>query len=193
MTDHGQAPSEQAAPGEQIVVIVLDKPTRANEVLLALANLQGEGKVKLHDAVIVAKDASGHTRIVQTVDVTPARGAVAGTWLGLFASFLVAGPAGLAVLAGGTALGALYGKLVDRGLDDGWVKQMATWIDPSTSALLLLVEEPIQPGVVEELHRFAGTGQVAFTTLPDAVRQELDSALASGEHPAAPTTTPEDP
>ena len=106
-------------------------------MLLSLAHLQGEGKVQMHDAVIVAKDGEGRSRTVETVDVTPAKGALAGSWWGLLCGVLVGGPIAIAGLIGGAAAGALYGKLVDRGLEDAWVKSMAAWIDPDSSALLL--------------------------------------------------------
>jgi uncharacterized membrane protein len=178
---HDEPTTEAPPDGQQILAIVLDKPTRANEVLLALAHLQGEGKVRMHDAVIVAKAEGGRAQIVETVDVTPAKGALAGTWWGLLGALLVGGPAGLAVVAGGVAAGALYGKLVDRGLEDEWVKQMAAWIDPGTSALLLLVDEGFDPEVLTELRRFEGTGEVAYSTLPAEARAEIEAALAGGE------------
>ena len=181
MTD---APTEPAPEGQQILAIVLDKPTRANELLLALAHLQAERKVQMHDAVIVAKDAEGRTQIVETVDVTPAKGAMAGSWFGLLGSLLIAGPAGLAVILGGAAAGALYGKLVDRGLEDEWVKSMADWIDPGTSALLLLVDDGFDAEVIEEIGRFEGTGEVVYSTLPSAVREDIEEALSGGGSPA---------
>jgi uncharacterized membrane protein len=171
-------PIEQAPDGQQILAIVLDKPTRANEVLLALAHLQGEGKLRMHDAVVVAKDAEGRSQIVETVDVTPARGALAGGWFGILGSLVIGGPAGLAVILGGAAAGALYGKLVDKGLEDDWVKSMAEWIDPGTSALLLLVDDGFDAAVVDELARFEGTGEVVFTTMPAAMKAEIEAALA---------------
>ena len=171
--------------GHDILAIVLDKPTRANEVLLALAHLQGEGKVRMHDAVIVAKDQAGRASVVETVDVTPVRGAVAGAWFGLLGSILVAGPAGLAVLLGGVAAGALYGRLVDRGLDDDWVKGMSEWIDPGTSALLLLVDAGFDHEVIAELRRFEGTGEVAYSTLPPGVRDEVEAALGGTDREPA--------
>lgn len=174
-------PIDDAGAAQQILAIVLDKPTRANEVLLALAHLQGENKIRMHDAVIVAKDTEGHIQIVETVDVTPAKGALAGAWWGLLGSLLVGGPAALAVLLGGAAAGALYGKLVDRGLEDEWVKGMAEWIDPNSSALLLLVDEGFDPDVTAELRRFEGTGEVAYSTLPAEARAEIEAALAGTE------------
>jgi uncharacterized membrane protein len=165
----------------EILAIVLDKPTRAEQVLLALAHLQGEGKIRLHDAVIVTKTPEGKARIVETVDVTPAKGALAGSWWGFLGGLIVGGPLALAGILGGAAAGALYGKLVDRGLDDGWVRSMADWIDPNSSALLLLVDAGFSPEVVTELRRFEGTGEVAYTTLPEGAKAEIEAALAGAE------------
>ena len=163
---------------QEILAITLDKPTRAEQVLLSLAHLQGEGKLQMHDAVIVVKDKDGRSRIVETIDVTPAKGALAGSWWGLLGSLLVGGPAGIAVMVGGAAAGALYGKLVDRGLEDDWVRSMADWIDPDSSGLLLLVESGFDPDVIEELKRFEGTGEVAYSTLPDNAKADIEAALS---------------
>ena len=170
-------PDPDGPGGQEILAIVLDKPSRASELLLALANLGREGKVKMHDAVIVTKDDEGRTRIVETVDVTPLRGAVSGTWWGMLAGLLVGGPVFLGAAIGGAAAGALYGKLVDKGLEDGWVKDMAAWIDPSTSALLLLVDSGFNHAVIDELKRFEGIGRVAVTTLPEGAKSEVEAAL----------------
>ena len=166
---------------QEILAIVLDKPTRAEQVLLALAHLQGEGKVQMHDAVIVAKDPEGKSRIVETIDVTPAKGALAGTWWGFLGSLLIGGPVAIAAVVGGAAAGALYGKLVDRGLEDDWVKSMADWIDPDSSALLLLVESGFDTAVIDELKRFEGTGEVAYTTLPEGTKSDIEAALSGAE------------
>lgn len=165
------------AMADELVAIVFDKPSRAEEVLLNLAHLQQEGAIKLADAVIVTKDEQGRSAIRQTVDVTPGRGALAGGWWGLLIGTLVGGPLGGAIAgAVGGASGALYGKLVDVGLDDGWVRQMAEWIDPGTSALLLLVADVRLDEVLRELGRFEG--KVVTTTLPDPVREQLEHALS---------------
>jgi uncharacterized membrane protein len=174
-------PTDDPPTGQDILAIVLDKATRANEVLLALAHLQGEGKIRMHDAVIVTKGEGGRAQVVETVDVTPAKGALAGSWWGFLGSLLIGGPAALAVLVGGAAAGALYGKLVDRGLEDEWVKGMADWIDPGTSALLLLVDDGFDPEVISELRRFEGTGEVAYSTLPEGTRAEIEGALSGGD------------
>ena len=173
-------PDPDGPADQEILAIVLDKASRASELLLAMANLVREGKLTMHDAVIVAKDANGRTRIVETVDVTPAKGALSGTWWGMLAGLLIGGPLFLGGAIGGAAAGALYGKLVDKGLQDQWVKDMAAWIDPGTSALLLLVDAGLDPAVIEGLKRFEGIGRVAVTTLPAGTKAEVEAALGQG-------------
>jgi uncharacterized membrane protein len=179
MTDAPTPEGEESAQ-QHIVAILLDKPTRADEALLALAHVQQEGGIELSDAVVVAKSPQGKTLIRQTTDVTPGRGALGGAWLGTLVGLLFGGPLGGALA--GAAGGALYGRLVDIGLDDGWVKQMSEWIDPGTSALLLLINDPVvREDALRELGRFEGT--VVSTTFPDDVRRALEHALEH-EHDA---------
>ena len=177
MTDLPSTADPDGPGGQDILAVVLDKPSRASELLLALVNLSGEGKLQMHDAVIVAKDDAGKTQVVETVDVTPAKGALSGTWWGMLAGLLIGGPVFLGAAIGGAAAGALYGKLVDKGLQDQWVKDMAEWISPGTSALLLLVDHGFHPDLLTELGRFEGIGRVAVTTLPEDAKAEIESAL----------------
>ncbi len=169
------AVASDAAAAQHIVGMSFDKPTRADEVLLNLAHLAREGQISLTDAVVVVKRDDGHVHVRQTVDITPQRGAMSGAlWGLLIGSFL--GPAGFIIGAGaGAVSGGLAGKLIDVGLDDGWIKQVGEWIEPGTSALLLLVAEGVRPSVLRELSRFEGT--VLYCTFPDAVRRELERAL----------------
>ncbi|MEO7573402.1 MAG: hypothetical protein ABIX10_13295, partial [Acidimicrobiales bacterium] len=101
MTDLPSPADPDGPGGQEILAIVLDKPSRASELLLALANLARERKLKLHDAVTVAKDAEGRTSIVETVDVTPLRGALSGTWWGMLGGLLIGGPVFLGAAIGG--------------------------------------------------------------------------------------------
>jgi uncharacterized membrane protein len=161
---------------DQIVGMSFDKVTRAEEVLLALAHLQQEGEIRMSDAVVVAKTDDGRVHVRQTVDTTPGQAAVRGSFWGMLAGALFGGPVfflGAAVGAGGAALMA---KLVDLGLDDQWVRQVGEWLDPGTSALLLLVADDVRPTVVRELGRYEG--KVLYCTFPEAVRRELERALA---------------
>ena len=170
MTDV-ENPSSPPADGEHLVAIVFDKPSRATEVLVNLMHLQQEGVIRLGDAVVIAKDESGRAQIHETVDVTPGKGALIGGWWGLLAGLFV----GPLAIAGGAAVGALYGKLVDKGLADDWVKQMADWLEADRSALLLLVTVENEAQLLRELGRYEG--EVAATDFPEPLRQELEQVL----------------
>jgi uncharacterized membrane protein len=170
MTDLENPPGD-SGDGEHLVAIVFDKPSRASEVLVNLIHLQQEGVIRLGDAVVIAKDESGRAQIHETVDVTPGRGALIGGWWGLLAGLFV----GPLAIAGGVAAGALYGKLVDKGLADDWVRQMADWLDAGRSALLLLVTVENEAQLLREIGRYEG--EVAATDFPEPLRQELEAVL----------------
>jgi uncharacterized membrane protein len=161
---------------DHIIGVSFDKVTRAEEVLLALVHLQQEGEIALSDAVVVQKDDTGKVRVHQTIDPTPGRSAMTGTIWGMLVGMLFGGPVFLAAAAIGAGSGALMAKLVDLGLDDDWVKEVGHWLDPGTSALLILVAADVRPAVLAELGRYEG--DVLYCTFPDAVRQELERALS---------------
>lgn len=170
--------TDEIAPdlvADHIIGMSFDKTSRAEEVLLNLAHLAREGEITLTDAVVVYKDDRERVHVRQTVDTTPKQGALSGGLWGLLVGSLF-GPAGFLIGAGaGAASGGLMGKLVDVGLDDDWVKEVGEWIDPGSSALLVLVSHDVRPVVVRELSRFEG--RVIYCTFPDAVRRELERAL----------------
>ncbi len=167
--------SDEPRDGDQIIGMSFDKVSRAEEVLLTLVHLQQEGEIALRDAVIAAKDEHGKVRIHQTIDPTvgqsAGQGAIWGTLIGV-----LFGPAFFVGTLAGAAGGALMARLIDLGLDDKWVKEVGEWLDPGTSALLLLVSEEVRPAVVRELGRYEG--RVLYCTFPDAVREELERALS---------------
>jgi uncharacterized membrane protein len=174
-------PTAADSRSQQIVGMSFDKETRAEEVLLNLAHLQQEGQITLADAVVLRKDHNGKAHVRQTVDPSPKTGALSGSMWGLLIGTLFAGPIGFLVgAAAGAGGGALAAKLIDVGLNDNWVKQVGEWLDPGTSALLILVADEVHPVVLRELERFEGT--VLYCTFPEAVRHELERALATSPH-----------
>jgi len=177
MSDDETAPKPHDPPadGQYLVAIVFDTVGRANEVLVNVTNLVREGALGVTDAVIITKDDNGRGRVHQTVEITPGRGAIIGGWLGIVGA-LFAGPAAPLVIAGGAAAGALYGKLTDRGLDDGWIKDMAKWLEPGHSALLLLGQVNDKATTLRELGRYEG--RVVSTDLPEWAKAELEAALS---------------
>ena len=87
------ASGEAGSSGTQeIVGVSFDKTTRADEVLLALIHLQQEGEITMSDAVVVAKDDAGKVHIRQTIDPTPGRSAITGTFWGMLVGASIGGP-----------------------------------------------------------------------------------------------------
>src|ERR1700710_1983787 len=108
-----------APDNNKLLVISFDDPLKAQELLLSVVRLQKQHDLELHDAVIVRRDADGHSHVVETTDITPGRGAMsAGIW-GLLLGTLFAGPLGGIIVGAATAGGgALYAKIVDHGIKD---------------------------------------------------------------------------
>src|SRR5690242_6737555 len=98
--------TEHAA--QTLVGISFDDVFRAQEFLTAVLGLAAKKRLVLEDAVMVIKDADGHTVVHETHDLQPGRRALSGAvWAGLFGLFL-GGPVGwLAGAAIGAGAGAV--------------------------------------------------------------------------------------
>src|SRR5262245_7338319 len=121
---------------KEVFVIVFQDVNKAAEVLAVLKQLKSENAIKLGDAAVLVRDASGQISIKETHDITAQQGAVAGALLGGLAGFLqgrgsdhtlASVAAGLAAGAGG---GALAGKMIDLGLKDDYLKDLAEHLNP---------------------------------------------------------------
>lgn len=167
---------------QEIVAIAFDKPTRATEMLIALSDLHASRDIDLDDAVVVTRNSNGKVRLEQTIDSTPGKGAAFGGWLGFLIGLIFLVPLGGALL--GIAAGAIYGRLVDHGLDDKWMKDVAGAIPPDGSALFLLINYAKHDAVLKELSRFQGEGRILTTTFSDEVAQELERTLEKESVPA---------
>src|SRR5438445_8169261 len=124
----------------RLLAISFDDPLRAQEFLLAVARLQKNNDIQLHDAVVIRRDEDGTSHVRETTDVTPGQaGAGAGVW-GLLLGTLFGGPiGGLVVGAASAGGGALYAKLVDTGVKDATVAELRKAVPPGRTALALLV------------------------------------------------------
>jgi uncharacterized membrane protein len=98
-------------------------------------------------------------------------------WGFLFGLLFLVPVAGLAL---GAASGALAGKLSDYGIDDKWIKDVASAITPGGSGLFVMARNTNQERVLPEMAKFGGT--VIRTNLTAEQQQALEEALS----PAAP-------
>lgn len=116
-----------------------DEPEQAGSILKYIEKKAKEAGVKLEDAVVVYKTKSGDVKIKQTKDITLGKGAGRGAFWGLLIGLLFGGPLGGVLW--GLGIGAIYGRVVDHGVDDKFIQDVGDALKPSTSALLILIRE----------------------------------------------------
>ena len=122
-----------------LVVIGYNEIHKAEEVRLTLVKLQRDYLIDLEDAVAVTKDAKGKIKLHQTVNLTAA-GATSGGFWGMLIGLIFLNP--LLGLAVGASAGAVSGALVDLGINDQFMKDLAATLTPNSSALFVLVPNP---------------------------------------------------
>ncbi|HUF99467.1 MAG TPA: DUF1269 domain-containing protein [Ilumatobacter sp.] len=150
---------------------------RAQEFMTAIARLRSHESFKLHDAVIVRKNAEGGTKVVETTDPSPARAATSGAlWSALLGS-LIAGPIGF--VAGGVlgaSTGAVTAKIVDIGVPDEWVGWFREAVATDTTTVVLLLSDVRIDDLVEEAKRFAGA-HLIYSNLDATSFERIANAL----------------
>src|SRR3954464_6955634 len=100
------------------------------------------------------KDAKGNVRLNQLINTTAA-GAVTGAFWGSLIGLIFLMP--LAGAALGAASGTLSGYLTDIGIDDKWITETASAVQPGTAALFVLVRKVTADKVLEGLRGEGGT------------------------------------
>lgn len=164
-----------------LIVIGFDSPLAADEVLLKLSTLQKAHLVDLEDAVVAVRDKKGKVHLKQSLDLTvigASSGLLSGTLWGGLVGLLFANPlAGLAV-GGlvGAGTGALSGSLADYGINDDFIRSLASTIPAESSALFVLVRKA-QPEKV--LAEFEGLkARILNTSLSPEQEERLRLALS---------------
>lgn len=158
-----------------LVVIGYDNVFMAEEVRLKLAKLQKEYLIDLEDAVVAIKSEAGKVKLNQAVNLTAA-GAVSGGFWGSLIGLIFLNP--LLGLAVGASSGAVAGALTDIGINDDFMKELASTLRPGSSALFVLVRKATPDKVLEQL---AGTGgKVLKTSLSHDDETKLQAALSGG-------------
>ncbi len=155
-----------------LIVIVYPNEAKAEEVRQRLIGLQKEYIIKLGDAVIATKTEAGAVKLNQLVNTTAA-GAVSGSFWGLLVGVLFLNPL-LGVAVGATS-GALGGALTDIGINDAFMKDLSTSIEPGNAALFLLIQEMTADKVLKHIQGFGGI--VLKTSLDETKEQVLRDAL----------------
>ena len=158
-----------------LVVLALDTETGAEEMRDELIRLQKEHLITLSDAAVVVRQQDGHVQVKQAVSLVGA-GALGGAFWGLLIGIIFWMPwLGMII---GAASGALVGKLSDVGVDDEFIKQVGSTIQPGNSALFLLVEKATPDKVMNDLKKFKNV-KVLKTSLSQEQEDKLKAAFAA--------------
>jgi uncharacterized membrane protein len=157
-----------------LVVIGYKDLYQAEEVRLKLWKLQKDYLIDLEDAVVATQDQAGKIKLHQAVNLT-ATGAVSGSFWGSLIGLIFLNP--LLGLAMGAAAGAVSGALTDVGIDDKFMKDLATTMQPGSSALFVLARKATPDKVLEELQGTGGT--ILQTSLSHDDAAKLQAALSA--------------
>ena len=160
----------------ELVVIGFDNAYDADRALTELTRLQREYLIELEDAVVAVRPPDGQVRIKQTLNLTglgAAQGGLSGALWGSLIGLLFLNPlAGMAIGgAVGAGSGALSGSLIDYGINDDFIRELADTLQPDTSALFLLVRKAQPEKIISELSGFKG--RVLRSSLSPEQEQKL--------------------
>ncbi len=159
-----------------LIVIEYDDIHKAEEVRLKLLKMQGEYLIDLEDAVVAYRDEKGKVRLNQIQNLT-ASGAVSGGFWGTLIGIIFLNP--LLGMAAGAGAGAISGALTDVGINDNFMKEIASGFQNGTSALFVLVRKVTPDKVLAELE--GSGGKILQTSLTHEKEEKLQAALSASK------------
>lgn len=136
----------------QLVVLKFENEQGAGEALAEIGSLQKQNLITLDDAATVSRaPGDGKPKVKQATSLVGA-GALGGAFWGMLIGLLFFMP--WLGLAAGALGGALGGKFTDIGIDDDFIKQVGSSIQPGQSAVFLLIRDATPDRVVEALKQY---------------------------------------
>lgn len=155
-----------------LIVIGYEDPGTARQAYEQVLSLQKDYVVELRGLAIVDVDADGKTH-VDTPQRAIATSAAAGALWGLLLGVLFFVP-GMALLGG--ALGALFGKLNQSGIDGRFRAQVQDLLAPGHSAVVIMAGKITEDKFGAGMQRYGGT--ILKTSLSEDDEKELAEELA---------------
>ncbi len=158
----------------ELIAIVFESEARAEEIRTKVLSLTKDYLIDIGDAAIAVKTADGKVKLNQLMNTTAA-GAAGGSFWGLLVGVLFLNP--LLGVAAGAASGAVAGALTDVGVNDKFMKGLATdQIQPGEAVLFVLVKKVTGDKVLEQLQGIGG--RILQTSLDHEREERLREALA---------------
>ena len=158
-----------------LIVVGFKDEFKADEVMSELRRLQSQYLVDLEDAAVVIRNQEGKVKIKQAQELVVS-GAIGGGYWGLLLGVIFFNPI-FALLGAGA--GALSGALSDIGINDDFMRDLGSTIEPGTSAIFVLIRKSTPDRVLADLSKFEG--KVLRTSLSKEDEAKLQAALTKQE------------
>jgi uncharacterized membrane protein len=139
--------------GELIIACFGDE-LKAETVRIDLMRMQYEHLIDLEEAAVVVRKAEGGVRLHHSQHFT-LPGVLTGGFVGILAGLMLFNP--LLALFGvvtGAGLGAVVGALIEVGIGDEFMKDIASHLKPGTSALFILAKKAKPEKIMTELKKY---------------------------------------
>lgn len=162
----------------KVLGITVKSRERGQAVLEALRIADAAERVSLDDLALVTND-GGSIHIYQTQDSTPGKGAKRGGLLGALLGF--AAPPLLGAAAVGAGVGALWGKIRDRGIDDELMENVGGMVDPGESVVFALGDDASIDAILDRLREVQDADIAAFTIDEALAREAAERLPATDE------------
>jgi len=158
-----------------LVVDVFDSEFKAEEVRLDLLKRRQHPEA-LDDSLVVVRPEDGKVKLLHSSHLG-GTGALTGGLLGTLVGVMLLNPVfAVAGLASGAALGGALGALVEAGIDEDFMNELAKHLKPGRSALCVPVKTDVD-SVLKTLGAF--DGKIFKTTLREEDEQKLLEKLHS--------------
>jgi uncharacterized membrane protein len=162
----------------ELVVLAFDNEQGAFQARDKLLDIRKRRMLQLADAAVVVRRQDGRIKVKQLTSLVGS-GTLGGAFWGLLVGLLFAVPwMGLVV---GAAAGVAISGLTDYGVDDKFIKQVASTIQPGHSALFLLIHMGDLETWLDELKAFGPA--VLQTSLSEEDEAKLRDAFGAEESP----------
>ena len=158
-----------------IAIAYPDRDT-AERARSELVSATREHLLELHDAVVVVRDPDGKVKLHQAVSTAGAGAAGGALWGGLIGLLFLAPLFGMAI---GAASGAAAGKLSDVGVNDDFMKDLGSKLEPGGAALIALGKSEARDKVIDRMRPFGG--DIIHTSLSEDDEEHLRAALAGAD------------
>ncbi len=154
----------------QLLVLTFDDEREAAAVLVSVRQIERNGRLRLQDTALVAKDADGKVHVKNEVSSATEIATVGGALLGPLLMFMFP----LVGIVIGAAGGTLVGRFLNRGIDSAFVDEIKRDLKLGQSALFLLGDG--EPDAIQAVLR-GHEGRVHQTTVSPELEAELRNAM----------------